>query len=194
MKAVPGLPGSYVVPSDISVSAAELSLGGLPYREWRLVHALSPLRRQFDLVVFDAAPTVSLINLNAILASDDLIIPVLAETLSVHSLTSLMKTLASIEADFGHPLGNAAVLLNRFVPSDPRCMEMRNHLRASCEGRCLRTVVRYCADLSHQPMERRLGSRLKLEGEVLADIQSLADEIAPRKEPRRRAEEGDGTL
>ena len=79
------------------------------------------LRNRFDLVVFDAAPTVSLLNLNAILACDDLIIPVLADALSLHSLKTVMKTLASIEADFGHRIRNTAVVLNRFAPDDARC-------------------------------------------------------------------------
>jgi len=191
MKKLAGLE-AHVVPADISLSATDLSLNGLPYREWRLVHALAPLRRQFDVVLFDASPTISLLNLNAILASRDLIVPVLPDSLSLHGLKTLLATLTSIETDFDHRIENVGILLNRFLPDDAHCVDFHKRLKKIYKGHVLRTVIRYCPDLGNQPSLDRVGARLRLEGQVLEDIRDLMKEIAPTKKRKAGERKSEG--
>ncbi|HUT23552.1 MAG TPA: ParA family protein [Sumerlaeia bacterium] len=178
LKKAPGLE-AFVVPADISLSAVDLSLGPLPYREWRLVHALSSLTDEFEVVVLDASPTINLLNLNAVLASRDLIVPVLPDSLSLFGLRTLMKTLASIEADFSHRIENIGILLNRFLPDDANCEDVRKRLKQTYSGRVLETVIRHCSELSREPALNRFGARLSLCEEALADFRALIQEIAP---------------
>jgi chromosome partitioning protein len=189
MKRLPGVEAS-IIPADVSLSTTDLSLSGLPYREWRLVHALSSVKSNFDVIVFDAAPTISLVNLNAILACQDLIVPILPEPLSIHGLRTLHKTLHSIEVDFGHQIENIVVLLNRFVPDDPGHRTTRKHLQSAYKDHLLRTVVRYNADLSRQPLLNRFGSRLALDGEALADIRALIRGIGPEEDKKTARKRG----
>jgi chromosome partitioning protein len=206
LKKVPGL-NACVIPSDISLSATELALCTLAHREWRLVHALSTLKKEFDLLVLDSAPTISLLNLNAILTCRDLIIPILPDSLSLHALAVLLKTLSSAEVDFGHRIENIGILLNRFVPDDRHCLEIQSKLQRAYRDRLLKTVIHECHDFNRQsvlpdgllrsvgqdhpdffqqPFEQLTGARLTLASQTTADIEALAREIGPARDPTAR--------
>lgn len=187
MKKIPGLPESTIVPADISLSTTDLSLSGLPYREWRLVHALSAVKKQFDVVVMDAPPAISLLNLNAILACTDLVIPVLPDSLSVFGLKTLLRTVGSIETDFDHRIGNVRILINKFAPEDPASQESRDFIRKHHKGQLLETVIRHSAHLSRQPLLHRFGARLVLDERSAEDIESLVEEIGPLLKPKPKA-------
>jgi chromosome partitioning protein len=187
MKKIHGL-DAYVVPADFSLSAAELAISAQPHREWLLVHALSPLRKEFDLVVLDSSPTISLLNLNAILACNDLIVPMLPDSLSQHGLKSVIRTLTAIEEDFGHRIGNIGILLNRFLKNDAHCRKVRKSLQETYTSRILKTVIHDDPDFGRQPILYRFGSRLTTEGQAREDFAALAREIGPRRaqKPNRR--------
>lgn len=180
MKKVPGL-DAYVVPADFSLSAAELAISAHPHREWLLTHALASLRKEFDLIVFDSSPTISLLNLNAILACDDLIVPVLPDTLSLHGLKSVMRTLTAIEEDFGRRIGNIGILLNRFLNDDAHCRKIRESLRETYAECVLQTVIHEDSEFGRQPILHRFGSRLTTQGQAREDFATLALEIGPAK-------------
>lgn len=177
-KKIWGLPAD-VVPADISLSATELCLGRLPYREWRLVHALAPLKEQYDVVVMDTSPTIGLLTLNGLLAAEDLIIPVLPDSLSMLGLETLFKALGYVQRDFRHFPVNVGVLLNRFEPAVRRCINLRKMLAARYPQRLLKATVRECPELANQPSLRRLGGRYCVPAQAAEDIDLLIEEIAP---------------
>lgn len=188
VRKVPGL-SARVVPADISLSSLELSLGELSHREWRLVDALASMKNDYDVAIIDASPSISMVNLNAILSADDLIIPVLPDSLSVHGLSTLIKTLEAVEVDFEHQLENIGVLLNRFVENDGHCTEVATKLGKEYPDYLLKTRIRQWSDLAKQAFGGRIGSRLKVNGEIVADIESLVSEISPLLEEERRSHE-----
>jgi len=91
------LPTLDVIPSNLNLSPVELSLFAMNSREFRLKRLLSPIEKNYELIIMDASPSIGLLNLNAILASNDLLIPVLADFLSYHGLKILFETLSTIE-------------------------------------------------------------------------------------------------
>jgi chromosome partitioning protein len=93
------LPTLDIIPSNLNLSPVELSLFSMNSREFRLRRLLSAVEKNYELIVMDASPSIGLLNLNAILASNDLIIPVLADFLSYHGLKILFETLG-VEEDF----------------------------------------------------------------------------------------------
>ncbi len=101
-----------LVPSSLSLSAVELSLFKIPSRGFRLRRALKTVERDYDYIIMDAAPSIGLLSLNAILAADEILIPVLADFLSFHGLKILLETLASIEKDFHFYLEKIHIFLN----------------------------------------------------------------------------------
>ena len=89
-----------IIPSTTSLSSMELPLYRMPYREFRLRQALKRVERDFDFIIIDSAPNIGLLSLNAILASDEILVPLLADFLSRHERdrreTELLVILALI--------------------------------------------------------------------------------------------------
>src|SRR5512143_2998693 len=70
-----GMPGLSLVPSNLAMSTIDLALMPLAGREFRLRKALEEMEQTYDFVVMDAPPSFGLLNLNALMAAEDLVIP-----------------------------------------------------------------------------------------------------------------------
>ncbi len=92
------LPTLDVIPSNLNLSPVELSLFSMNSREFRLRRLISSVEKNYELIVMDASPSIGLLNLNAILASNDLIIPVLADFLSYSKKIFLLSLRISLSS------------------------------------------------------------------------------------------------
>jgi chromosome partitioning protein len=105
-------PGLDVLPSDVGLADANLTLAGAIGRETRLRAALDGL--DYDLVVVDTPPTRSLLTINALVAADDVMIPVEPGLFSLAGLGQLQTAIDDVRRYLGNPrLRIAGVLLTR---------------------------------------------------------------------------------
>lgn len=171
------LPNLKIAPSTISLSAAELPLFRMPYREFRLRRALKEVERDYDYIIIDSAPNIGLMSLNAILASDDILIPLLADFLSFHGLKLLMETLTSIQKDFDFYLRRIAIFLNRYNPEYEICRQCGEAIHKHYPGYSLKTVIRESHDIMDATSVGRSVFELKPDSEAAQDIKSLIGEV-----------------
>jgi chromosome partitioning protein len=127
------LPTLDIIPSNLNLSPVELSLFSMNSREFRLKRLLSSIEKNYELIIMDASPSIGLLNLNAILASNDLLIPVLADFLSYHGLKILFETLSTIEEDFSFVFENIFIFLNRYNESHRICKRSKKALETHYE-------------------------------------------------------------
>jgi len=171
------LPTLSIIPSNLNLSPVELSLFSMNSREFRLRRLLSTIEKNYDLMVMDASPSIGLLNPNAILASNDLIIPVLADFLSYHGLKILFETLSTIEEDFSFVFDNIFIFLNRYNESHRICRRSKKALETHYSKYLLETVIRQDTTIAEATSQ---GSPIFLyvqSSKGAADIQSLIDEI-----------------
>jgi chromosome partitioning protein len=170
-------PNLKIAPSSISLSSAELPLFRMPYREFRLRRALKEVERDFDFIIIDSAPNIGLLSLNAILASDDILIPLLADFLSFHGLKILLETLTSIQRDFHFYLRKICVFLNRYNPEYSICAQCSEAIHKHYPGYALKAVIRESHDIMDATSVGR--SVFELDGASAAscDIKELVREV-----------------
>jgi chromosome partitioning protein len=171
------LPTLDIIPSNLNLSPVELSLFSMNSREFRLRRLISSVEKNYELIVMDASPSIGLLNLNAILASNDLIIPVLADFLSYHGLKILFETLSTIEEDFSFVFENIFIFLNRYNESHRICKRSKKALETHYDKYLLSTVVRQDTKIAEATSQ---GSPIFLfaqSSKGAVDIQSLIDEI-----------------
>ena len=82
--------------SSIDLAGAELALASMIGRERALEKALGPVRQNYDYVLIDTPPSLGLLTINALVASDHVIVPVQCEYLSLRGLVQLENTLAMV--------------------------------------------------------------------------------------------------
>ena len=118
-----------------------------------------------------------LLSLNAILASDEILIPLLADFLSFHGLKILMETLASIETDFGFYLGKIHIFLNRFNPQYPICGECREAVQRFYPEYALKTVISESHEIIDASSMGKSIFEMYPDSKVVLDIIDLVEEV-----------------
>ncbi len=107
------VPGLYVVPSSIHLSGAEIELVGTERREYRLREALrTPL--PYDYVLIDCPPSLNLLTLNALVATNSIVVPLQCEFFALEGLSHLVKTIERVRHHFNPELEIHGVLLTMF--------------------------------------------------------------------------------
>ncbi len=97
--------------SDIRLSGAELELVNVEKREYRLKTALTPIQKDFDFILIDCPPSLSLLTVNALCASDGVIIPIQCEYYALEGVASLMSTIQRVKKTINPRLEIEGVLL-----------------------------------------------------------------------------------
>ncbi len=166
-----------IIPSNLNLSPIELSLFSMNSREFRLRRLLSTVEKNYHLIIMDASPSIGLLNLNAILASNDLLIPVLADFLSYHGLKILFETLATIEEDFSFVFEHIYIFLNRYNESHRICRRSKKALETHYSKYLLKTVIRQDTTIAEATSRGTPIFLFAQSSKGATDIQSLIDEI-----------------
>ncbi len=164
------------IPSNLSLTPVEISLVSKTNREWKIKKSLHEIEGEYDLIVFDAPPNMGILNLNAILASDTIIIPVLADFLSFHGLKILFETLSEIEEDFEFFL-DSFILLNRYNALQNISNESFNALRSNYQDYLLDTVIRQDTKLAETSSYGKPIFQYLPSSKAAKDINALISEI-----------------
>lgn len=106
----------WVMPSNISLAAAELELANQKEREFFLKKALSTLTgdNTFDYAIIDCPPSLGIITLNALSASRGLVIPVQCEYFALEGLSQLMNTFKSVKKHYNSTLSITGILITMY--------------------------------------------------------------------------------
>jgi chromosome partitioning protein len=175
-----GMPGLALVPSNLAMSTIDLALMPLAGREFRLRKALEDVKGQYDFVVMDAPPSFGLLNLNALMAADDLIIPVLADFLSYDGLRLLFETVQGLEDDLSHALAHIFIVVNAFNQTFKISREALEALKEHYADFLLATVVRQCTKFAQASSEGCPIFAFDPDSKGANDLEALLDEVLAR--------------
>ena len=131
-----------LIPANLDLSPVELALTSMNAREQRLKKSIIAIQDDYDVIVMDASPSIGLLNLNGILACNDLFVPVLADFLSYHGLKILFETLSTIEEDFEFIFDNIYIFLNNYNASHNICQRAKEALETHYNGYLMKTLIR----------------------------------------------------
>ena len=103
-----------LIPSHIDLVGAEIEMLGLDDRELLMKRILSHLRDQYDFILIDCSPSLGLITVNALTASDSVIIPVQAEFFALEGIAKLLNTIKIIKSKLNPQLKIEGFLVTMF--------------------------------------------------------------------------------
>ena len=103
--------GVDIIPANISLAGMEVSLVNAMSRETTLKRVLASCSKDYDTVLLDCSPSLGMMTINALAASDRLIIPVQAQYLSVKGVELLLNTVVRVKRNINHKLKIDGVLL-----------------------------------------------------------------------------------
>ena len=107
-------PNLFIIPSHIDLVAVEIELVDKPNREMMLKNALNKVSDEFDYILIDCPPSLGLITLNALSASNSIIIPIQCEYFALEGLGKLLNTIKSIQKIHNNLLEIEGMLLTMY--------------------------------------------------------------------------------
>jgi len=143
--------GFTVVPSNQELTAAEVELVQKPDREYRLRNALEPVRDNYDYVLIDCPPALNMLTVNALAATDYVLIPMQCEYFALEGLSALINTIEKIRASANPKLAIHGIVRTMFDPRNNLANEVSAQLMAHFGDRVYRTVIPRNVRLAEAP-------------------------------------------
>jgi chromosome partitioning protein len=133
--------GLSLIPSDRHLAGAEVELVPLAARESRLRRLLQPLRQDFDYLIVDCPPSLGLLTLNALVASDAVLIPLHCEYFALEGLADLVATLRRVRAAFNPTLDIDGVVLTMYDDRTNLGQQVSSNVREFFKEKVFDTVI-----------------------------------------------------
>lgn len=133
--------GLDLLPSSIHLAGAEVELVPLPSRELRLRESLRPIRESYDAIFIDCPPSLGLLTVNAIVAADEVLIPIQCEYYALEGLSQLIETVNLIRRNLNPVLRVGGVLLTMFDARTKLAEQVAGEIRRYFPGEVFQTVI-----------------------------------------------------
>src|SRR5436309_5045681 len=173
--------------SSIDLAGAELALAAMIGRERALEKALLPAREQYDYILIDTPPSLGLLTINALVASQGVIVPVQCEYLSLRGLVQLENTLTMIRENLNPEVAIQGILPTMF---DKRLLHSREAveiLRENFGDLVLQTKIRKTVRYAEAPVKGQSILKYDPNGEAASMYRDLAKEVLNGAPSRQHA-------
>lgn len=150
-------PNLDVAPSNIDLAAAELELISAIGREYIFSDALKPVRDLYDYIVLDTPPSLGLLTINALTASNGVLIPLQCEYLAMRGIRFLLQTIEKVKAKLNPGLEVIGILGTMFNARTTHAQEVMNEIRSVFGDKVFNVVIKSSirfaeAPVVHQPI------------------------------------------
>ncbi|MDY6829858.1 MAG: ParA family protein [Pseudomonadota bacterium] len=143
--------GYDLIPANDDVTAAEVGLVQEPHKDQRLRAALSPLQAEYDYILIDCPPALSMLTVNALVAAQGVIIPMQCEYYALEGLTALLSTIERIRAQLNPALVIDGLLRTMFDPRSSLTRDVSEQLETHFPDQLFSTPIPRNVRLAEAP-------------------------------------------
>lgn len=145
------IPELYLVPATIQLAGAELELVSTISREVRLGRALEQVKGQYDYIFIDCPPSLGLLTINALTASDTVIIPVQCEYYALEGLSQLLNTIRLVQKHLNNHLMIEGVVLTMLDARTNLGFQVIEEVKKYFQEKVYQTIIPRNVRLSEAP-------------------------------------------
>ena len=145
------LPRFDLIPSSPDLAAAEVELVDVPEREFMFKKALERMPQSYDYVIIDCPPSLNLITINAMVASNSVLVPLQCEFLALEGLADLMKNINAIKRNFNPALTLQGIVLTMFSKQNNLSKMIEADVRKYFGNKVYETVIPRCVRVAEAP-------------------------------------------
>ena len=176
-----------VAVSSIDLAGAELALSSMIGRERALQKALLPVRNRYDYILIDTPPSLGLLTINALTASDGVIVPVQCEYLSLRGLVQLENTLSMIRENLNPVVEIKGILPTMFDARTVHSREAVEMLKENFGDLVYETRIKKTIRYAEAPVEGSSVLKYDSSGPAAKAYRDLAKEVLNGATPREHA-------
>jgi chromosome partitioning protein len=143
--------GYHVLSANRELAGAEVELVQLEHRDQRLKNALSAVDADYDFVLIDCPPSLSMLTLNGLCSAHGVIVPMQCEYFALEGLTDLVNTIKQVHANMNRDLKIIGLLRVMFDPRITLQMQVSDQLKAHFGDKVFDTVIPRNVRLAEAP-------------------------------------------
>lgn len=144
-------PGLDLIPATINLAGAEVELVSEMARENRLKDTLGSLRGKYDYILIDCPPSLGLLTVNALVASDKLIIPIQCEFYALEGVTKLLDSMKRVKSRLNPSLDIFGILLTMYDGRTMLARQVAKEVRSFFGKQVFETIIPRTVKLSEAP-------------------------------------------
>lgn len=141
----------YLLPSNVELAGAEIELTAKINRESKLKDALYKVKDDFDYIFIDCPPSLGLLSINALTASDSVIIPIQCEFYALEGVGQLMNTIQLVKKSLNNNLEIQGVVMSMFDGRTNLSIEVVEEAKKYFKGKVYTTIVPRNVKLAEAP-------------------------------------------
>jgi chromosome partitioning protein len=173
--------------SSIDLAGAELALSSMIGRERALEKAIAPVRDTYDYVLIDTPPSLGLLTINALVASNGVIVPVQCEYLSLRGLVQLENTLSMIRENLNPEVGIEGILPTMYDSRTLHAREAVEILQENFGELVFNTRIRKTVRYAEAPVKGNSVLKYDPSGAAAEAYRDLAKEVLDAAKAREHA-------
>lgn len=140
-----------VLPTNMNLAGAEIEMVAMEHREALLKTALNKIRHRYDYIIIDCPPSLSLLTLNALNASNSVIIPLQPEYLALEGVSQLVNTVKLVKSRYNPNLYIEGVLLTMYDGRLNVTLQVANEVKKYFGNKVYKTAICRNVRLSEAP-------------------------------------------
>jgi chromosome partitioning protein len=144
-------PNLDVIPSHIDLVAIEIELVDKEEREYMMKKAITGLKEDYDFILIDCAPSLGLLTLNALTASDSVLIPIQCEYFALEGLGKLLNTIKSVQKIHNADLDIEGLLLTMYDSRLRLSNQVVDEVKKHFDEMVFKTIIQRNVRLSEAP-------------------------------------------
>lgn len=141
----------FLLPSSVELAGAEIELTNTKDRELKLKNAIKNIKNDFDYVFIDCPPSLGLLSLNALTASDSVLIPIQCEFYALEGVGQLMNTIQLVKRSLNRDLTIQGVIMSMFDGRTNLSIEVVEEAKKYFKGKVYTTIIPRNIKLAEAP-------------------------------------------
>ena len=143
--------GMKIIPSNVNLAGAEIDLIGIEDREYILKKALAEVREEYDFVILDCPPSLSMLTVNAMTAADTVLVPIQCEYYALEGLSQLMHTISLVQNRLNPDLEMEGVVFTMYDARTNLSLQVVENVKENLKQTVYKTIIPRNVRLAEAP-------------------------------------------
>ena len=171
-----------IIPTSIDLSAAEIELIGVDDKEYILRNAIDQVKEQYDFVIIDCPPSLSMLTINAMTTADSVIVPIQCEYYALEGLSQLIHTVELVKERLNSKLEIEGVVFTMYDARTNLSLQVVENVKDNLQQNIYKTIIPRNIRLAEAPSYGMPINKYDPKSTGAESYMRLADEVIEREE------------
>ena len=171
-----------IIPTSIDLSAAEIELIGVDDKEYILRNAIDQVKNQYDFVIIDCPPSLSMLTINAMTTADSVIVPIQCEYYALEGLSQLIHTVELVKDRLNSKLEIEGVVFTMYDARTNLSLQVVENVKDNLQQNIYKTIIPRNIRLAEAPSYGLPINKYDSKSTGAESYMRLADEVIEREE------------